>query len=95
MIEDEIDADALQDLSVSVQETVDASAIDAIHGCATGGSFSPPVIELDVDILAGSQAELYEVVARIMATIEQHCPIRFVAGDTHIERADSRELVPA
>jgi hypothetical protein len=95
VIETEIGVDELQDLSVAVQEAVDALPSDAIIGCATSGTFAPAVIDLDVDILAVSQAALYEQITSIMVVLEKQCSLKFVAGDTHIERADDRELVPA
>lgn len=90
-----MDASDLEDLSVAIQETVERYSDEAIQGCGTGGTFSPPTVDLDIDILAASQAGLYEHILGVMRMLEERCSLKFVAVNQHIERVDDRELVLA
>ena len=90
-----MDAAEVEDLSVAIQETVDRYSDQAIQGCGTSGTFSPPTVDLDVDIVAASQAGLYEHILGLMRMLEEHCSIRFVAVNQHVERVGDHEFAVA
>jgi hypothetical protein len=85
----------LEDLAVAVSEALDEHTGDEIVGVSVAGVFGPPALELGLDIMASSMSELQGVLSAVFAVIERECPLRFLAGDTHVERAedDERELV--
>lgn len=84
-----------EDLAVQMDEALDAHTGDHIAGVDVSGSFSPPVIEIGLDIVASSMAELHAHLSDVLGVIERQCPVTIVV-DTHVERAgEQRELVCA
>ena len=82
---------ALEERAIAVLEVLEQHASHIALGPVVSGHFDPPVIELDFNVLATSQTELFRRIAEIIEVVEQCTPLRRVVGASMSER----ELVPA
>lgn len=94
----DLDPAAIEELAVQMNEAIDIHTGDQVAGVDVSGTYSPPAIEIGMDVVARSMGELHAQLAEVLFVIERECPVTIMVGDTHIERADvenDRELVCA
>jgi hypothetical protein len=88
---EDYEREALEERAVLVLEVVEEHASHIALGPVVSGRFTPPVIELDFDVQAGSRSELFRRVSDLVAVIEHRCPLECVVRASMAER----EPVPA
>jgi len=94
VVQGEVHAEELEELSIQIQETIDGMSDDAILGCAVSGKYDPATIEVDLEIDAKDLPTVLTHVVSVALLLQENCPIQIVAKDTRITRTDERELVP-
>jgi hypothetical protein len=86
----------LETMAVDVDEAVDQFTSDAVLGSATGASFDPPVVELDLLIRAATPAELHRVLVEVLETIQAHTDVEIASSSSYAETTrPEQDLVPA
>ena len=88
--------ETLEERSIDVMEALDEHTSDAVLGVAVSARFNPPALEIEIDVAAGSVAEVHKVLAGLFEVLERHAGLTAddSSSSTHRSRPE-RELVPA
>lgn len=93
--ERELSDDTIQEMAVRLHQALEEGTPEWVLGTSVVAQSQPAVIEVGLDIVAASSAELHTRLGELFRVVEGTYEIPVEVGDTHFERADDRELAIA
>jgi hypothetical protein len=90
------DREWLEDKTIDVMEALDEHTSDAVRGVAASATFSPNVLEIEINIAAESPADLHRTLAEVFQLLDDHAGLPGLEAETFTQRTrPERELACA